>query len=693
MSTKQGIRSENGAVLVLAALLLPVALLLAALVTDVGNWYTHKRQLQNRADAAVLAAGVEYIKQIKACQTTPGVAGIAISDVAKNYSGDPLAPGVPFNTEVAEQSDVTVKINATDIDDLDFSDGGNPCYDHPANAGDPISPNGGLWTDAKVREVNLRTLLPPVGLNLNRVVAQARVELKQIVGISARGLPFVEETGDQIECVWAQFVRARDGSTAGFTVTPSNPIALTGGPYTWTGAAANLQFTNAHDDVAIRYWAGSRDGNAPCDWNSPNRGPVPHAFGSAIQPEQIDWINVYDDGAAPGADTAPKLRRFSLSQDTCGGPGYLYTQSIDPNVTCRVGFTATVDTGPNAVQGEITVSSSVPDVSSVSVAFSGSGQTMVSGTITIRPNEVASSSSFSQDYTQVGMSLLSVSWRQTSGKVGNKNCTAGNPCTGTFQGETVSGVSNVQHAIYMSDPLTSVPLTGTSLNLSARSFPAQGQTGAFTITFQHTAVDPDHIVLIRDSVQSSGNRTRAIWCGNGPGKGAAALGNAIRDGCLKDLVLNQRQDSCSPPPPVASNPWDCVQLEQGNKSSIAKGAEDRFQCTPNRWPNAQPGDGDQRWAYIILTGYGRTFSAGNNDWLPIEGLVLVYVTGWDRQGGGGGPASCASNDDPPRGYDSKGAQLWGHIVSPITLDDDVITTDAACDTSLNNIQCKPTLVR
>ena len=40
--------------------MIPLFLLLTALVVDVGDWYTHKRQLQNRADAAALAAGVEY---------------------------------------------------------------------------------------------------------------------------------------------------------------------------------------------------------------------------------------------------------------------------------------------------------------------------------------------------------------------------------------------------------------------------------------------------------------------------------------------------------------------------------------------------------------------------------------------------------------------------------------------------------
>ena len=48
-------RDERGQVIVLGAVMIPVLLLLAALVIDVGNWYTHKRQLQNRADAAAFA--------------------------------------------------------------------------------------------------------------------------------------------------------------------------------------------------------------------------------------------------------------------------------------------------------------------------------------------------------------------------------------------------------------------------------------------------------------------------------------------------------------------------------------------------------------------------------------------------------------------------------------------------------------
>ena len=56
--------NERGQVIVLAAVMIPVMLLLTALVVDVGNWYTHKRQLQNRADAGALAGGLSVRRRL-----------------------------------------------------------------------------------------------------------------------------------------------------------------------------------------------------------------------------------------------------------------------------------------------------------------------------------------------------------------------------------------------------------------------------------------------------------------------------------------------------------------------------------------------------------------------------------------------------------------------------------------------------
>ena len=208
--------------------MIPVFLLLGALVVDAGNWYAHKRSLQNRADAGALAAGLEYIKNnnLRNCVSAPGTTGTTISNVAKAYAGtSDTSVGTTYNKNVNNQSNVTVAVNATNPTALDWTDGGSPCADHSADAWS----SAGLWTDVKVREGNIGTLFGSFGISLPQIAAQARVKVEPIIGVGSNGLPFIAETGDQIECVWAQFVRARDGSTtAGFTVTPSNPILAHG---------------------------------------------------------------------------------------------------------------------------------------------------------------------------------------------------------------------------------------------------------------------------------------------------------------------------------------------------------------------------------------------------------------------------------------------------------------------------------
>ena len=68
---------------------------------------------------------------------------------------------------------------------------------------------------------------------------------------------------------------------------------------TWTANITNLQFTNAHDDVAIRYYAGSKDGAAPCNFATQNKGGLPRDDLDAQNALTSTWLNVYDTGASP----------------------------------------------------------------------------------------------------------------------------------------------------------------------------------------------------------------------------------------------------------------------------------------------------------------------------------------------------------------------------------------------------------
>jgi hypothetical protein len=200
------LRHEKGGVLVLGAVMLPVFLLLSALVFDVGQWYTHKRQLQNRADAAAYAAGVEYAELWQACVQPgdPSNAANRIADAARQFAGNPDAteyatgalPGQLFNTEIASQATTDIVINSTSYDDdsyeggddNDYSDGAtgdtaDPCYFH--EDGDDISAPG-YWTDVKVMEHDLPSLFGQFGLPLDTNRARARVEIRP--SISQDGL-------------------------------------------------------------------------------------------------------------------------------------------------------------------------------------------------------------------------------------------------------------------------------------------------------------------------------------------------------------------------------------------------------------------------------------------------------------------------------------------------------------------------
>ena len=148
---------ESGSILVVSAVLIPVMLVLVAFVVDVGTWYTHKRQLQNRADAGALAAGVDFAANWAGCVQDEDPALKAATEAvimasARTYAGDPTS-AAPVNTEIAHQARVEVLLNSTTYTTgSDGSDGGGPCFDH---AGDAISPGGGEWLDVKVVERDL----------------------------------------------------------------------------------------------------------------------------------------------------------------------------------------------------------------------------------------------------------------------------------------------------------------------------------------------------------------------------------------------------------------------------------------------------------------------------------------------------------------------------------------------------------
>ena len=177
---------ERGAVLVMAAVMIPVFLLLTALVVDVGNWYTHKRQLQNRADAAAFAAGVEYAKNWKACVQT-GDADAAASTARCDRRRRAPVRGRPrgvrlhrrqrcrrrsatprSRTRRTSTSSSTRTTRTTPTTPTTRTAGGSPTAGRPVLPAPPAttSRRPGHWTDVRVKERDLPSLFGPVGLPL-----------------------------------------------------------------------------------------------------------------------------------------------------------------------------------------------------------------------------------------------------------------------------------------------------------------------------------------------------------------------------------------------------------------------------------------------------------------------------------------------------------------------------------------------
>ena len=180
--------------LVMAAVMIPVFLLLTALVVDVGNWYTHKRQLQNRADAAAFAAGVEYARNWKACVQTGDAALRASTGAADRGRGPPVRrrprglrlrrrhaagdapehrdrePGEPRRRHQLERPGLHRRHRLHRR--RRHAAAGNPCYMHPT--GRRHLPAAATGRTSGSRSATCRRSSARVGLPLSRNGARAR---------------------------------------------------------------------------------------------------------------------------------------------------------------------------------------------------------------------------------------------------------------------------------------------------------------------------------------------------------------------------------------------------------------------------------------------------------------------------------------------------------------------------------------
>ena len=103
--------SQQGQVVVMFALLIPVLFGLGSIVISVGNWYVHKRHLQTQVDAAAFAGAQAFTGCFLQGQLPQANANITAA--ALNYAGDTRRDVATRNLEVQTPDDVYVAINST----------------------------------------------------------------------------------------------------------------------------------------------------------------------------------------------------------------------------------------------------------------------------------------------------------------------------------------------------------------------------------------------------------------------------------------------------------------------------------------------------------------------------------------------------------------------------------------------------
>ena len=334
---RRRLADERGSALTLFAVIAPVFILFLALALDVGNWFTHKRNLQNRADAAALAAGVQYTTNenadLIACKNgDPGnTAGTDITSWAKKYAGDPGVAG-SLNTQVANQGSLSISVNSSTFGGTDWSDAagntGSPCFFHPANASDFISPKGGYWTDVKVKETNIPTLFGAFGINVPAITARARLEVRAIGSINPFGptIPFVGQSGDFVPCAWARFVDYQGNPLPAGQVGGTNPLPLglvSGETREWEATMPTISTSAQNvDDIGVQAVLGfpqtarqAMSAVAPMTPQGPRPGFGPIARDAQLTPEAaLAAALASEPGARAAVIFLPSDQRLSPPQ-------------------------------------------------------------------------------------------------------------------------------------------------------------------------------------------------------------------------------------------------------------------------------------------------------------------------------------------------------------------------------------------
>jgi Flp pilus assembly protein TadG len=712
-------QDERGAVVVLVAVALPVLLLFVMFAIDVAHWFDYSRNLQNRADAAALAAGVQYGNTC--ASATPSAAAMnAIGQYAQNYAGAGptsdlyypyVAPGlgpnatknVP-NLKAGSLSNYHVLINSPN-----YWQKGQTSATQSFKMGNPstvcssLDEDGkrGPFTDIKVTQDSLPLFLPLLGIKPT-ITAHARVSLEQ--GVFENNIkPLAVRDASAIPCVSVRFINATTNTvitTATLTQQaspdPNFPTAVL-----WenpSGTTVQMPAAASLADVYVQPFLNNCSGTGDSYDDATNSG--------------VNWINVYNT-TTPSNGQAPRITTGGVFLTGCVSNPGAYNQYFT-STACQTGITANVAFAPNVAgpagnpaKNEKVVAVDSADGTSYTLSYVSGTTWHTDAGPTVTPGD--------------GQHAFDIQATQTAGTIGGTTCGTGGknkPCTtdlgvhqqafGACNGCGAPNESGPIVAVRLRYPSAPQPAPNDPAQASGRNVFAAGSSPKLVVevTIQGLHFDaPGQLATILRFGNQNDPATGLIDCGQG--SGASADANAITNGCplygtpacgntnfcspmkIYDSSLHPN-GICNPELRQTANPayTDCVSATPGTRRSKIPGAIGGLivkngVCSPNHWPeySGNPNSysfpvNDPRAITLIITSPA---DLSHNNVVPIRNFAVFYVTGWDQQGGQNPncnlpqPGNPPTLPPPPGGYgneafpgtgkkNSQNGAIWGHWI-------------------------------
>lgn len=677
--------SERGAVMVFVAIALPVLALFVSLAIDFAHFFDYSRNLQNRVDAAVLAAGTEYGG---ACFGTPTQAQLdAIGRRGQQYSGPPVGTpdaNLPYtyasaaalpggyqnqpNLTAGTAANLHLVLNASkswDKGGVSF-EMGNYCA---ATYSDPAGPAVDGW----LTQANLPLFFPLLNVTPT-ISAHARVELQEAQGESSTS-PIAVGDPAQTPCVVARILDQTSGTTTMVTmskVSGSNPP-------TFSGTSPPISPTSGANPHQLTVQA-----FIPDDCSNPSG--TGDLYDALAQGGGIDFINTYVPLPATPPATGAHVGSVFLTPGGCSDSGESAAQAATggsayffwfTKANCTVTVNAYVDFPGQAFAGNGVVvnmdgtrhtinGSNSPGNGTVD----GSGHQLWTTSFSIAP--------------QSGRHTFVISYFDGSNGCKNANnaCAfnGGAPLQETFaawddpSASTTPTDSGPVGLLQVGSSVNGVPTATSGVNSLA-----QGTSTNLVISFQLRglayAQPGDPPLVLRNSVQNS-KKTGFIICGNSASPSAAVIRSELANGCEHSLTI-YTGPSCPPTTDSTAQragPWSCLGTASGNKTGpMRQGMDTRIGTSCNYWatyPAQSISVDDPRVMTLIVTAPGDLQGGSGNGVLRVLAFASFYVTGFD---GIKNPSnSCASPTDKnePNPYGSSGGgsnfDIWGHFIRFVT---------------------------